>query len=125
MNWEQVLATIVPIITVTIGLFAWLRNDIKSLERRQGGRIENLENDLKEFNEWMAREVQRLDNRIVSESRRQDDQRKEELQGLRSEMNEGFIALEDRLRGVETEQARVAGLLEGLAFAGRLPEIPA
>ena len=125
MNWEQVLATIVPIITVTIGLFAWLRNDIKSLERRQGGRIENLENDLKEFKEWMAREVQRLDNRIVSESRRQDDQRKEELQGLRSEMNEGFIALEDRLRGVETEQARVAGLLEGLAFTGRLPEIPA
>lgn len=41
---------------------------------------------------------------------------------LREEMNDRFDAMESRLRGVETEQARVAGLLEGLALKGRLPE---
>lgn len=40
----------------------------------------------------------------------------------RKEMNTRFDAMEARLRGVETEQARVAGLLEGLALTGRLPE---
>ncbi len=41
---------------------------------------------------------------------------------LRKEMNTRFDAMEARLRGVETEQARVAGLLEGLALTGRLPD---
>ena len=41
---------------------------------------------------------------------------------LRIEMNARFDAMEARLRGVETEQERVAGLLEGLALTGRLPE---
>jgi hypothetical protein len=38
---------------------------------------------------------------------------------LRSDMKEGHRALEERLRAVEHEQARVAGLLEGLGLTGR------
>jgi hypothetical protein len=44
-----------------------------------------------------------------------------DIKRLEDKMAEGFEALEERLRKVETEQARVAGLLEGLGFAGNLP----
>lgn len=38
---------------------------------------------------------------------------------LRSDMKEGLRMLEERLRAVEHEQARIAGLLEGLGLTGR------
>lgn len=38
---------------------------------------------------------------------------------LRSDMKEGHRTLEERLRAVEREQARVAGLLEGPGLTGR------
>ncbi len=40
---------------------------------------------------------------------------------LEGKMDKGFGDLDDRLRKVETEQARMAGLLEGLGLAGKLP----
>lgn len=43
-----------------------------------------------------------------------------DIKRLEDKMDEGFQAIDERLRKVETEQARVAGLLEGLAFAGKL-----
>ena len=44
-----------------------------------------------------------------------------DIKRLEDKMDDGFQALDERLRKVETEQARVAGLLEGLGFAGNLP----
>ena len=133
MNWEQVLANIVPIITIVGGMIAWLRNDINRTLGQHAKRMDNIETELKELKATLASEVRRLDERIttesqrnqnltISESRRQDELREAEMEKLREEMREGFIALEDRMRGVETEQARVAGLLEGLALTGRLPD---
>ncbi len=40
---------------------------------------------------------------------------------LEGKMDKGFGDLDHRLRKVETEQARMAGLLEGLGLAGKLP----
>ncbi len=77
MNWEQIIAMNAPVITVVVGLFVWLRNDIKRLEDR----------------------FERLEDKIDA----------------------GFLTVDDRLRQVEHEQARVAGLLEGLALTGKLP----
>ena len=44
-----------------------------------------------------------------------------DMQRLEDKVDSGFHALDDRLRAVESEQARVAGLLEGLGLAGKLP----
>ena len=40
---------------------------------------------------------------------------------LEGKIDTGFQAMDDRLRQVETEQARMAGLLEDLGLAGKLP----
>ncbi len=40
---------------------------------------------------------------------------------MEEKIDNGFGAIDDRLRKVETEQARMAGLLEGLGLAGKLP----
>ena len=70
MDWTQAIITIVTVVAAIIGLFMWLRSDIKRLEDK---------------------------------------------------VDAGFLAIDGRLRNVENEQARVAGLLEGLGFAGKLP----
>lgn len=44
-----------------------------------------------------------------------------DIKRLEDKMDDGFQALDERLRKVETELSRVAGLLEGLGFAGKLP----
>ena len=44
-----------------------------------------------------------------------------DIKRLEDKMADGFQAVDERLRKVETEQARVAGLLEGLGYAGNLP----
>ncbi len=46
-----------------------------------------------------------------------------DIKRLEDKMDDGFQALGQRLRKVETEQARAAGLLEGLGFAGKLPSV--
>lgn len=40
---------------------------------------------------------------------------------LEDKMDKGFQSVDDRLRTVETEQARMPGLLEGLGLSGKLP----
>ncbi|MYE27152.1 MAG: hypothetical protein F4X87_08020 [Chloroflexi bacterium] len=44
-----------------------------------------------------------------------------DIKRLEDKVDNGFRGLDDRLRKVETEQARMAGLLEGLGLAGNLP----
>lgn len=44
-----------------------------------------------------------------------------DIKRLEDKMDKGFQSLNDRLRKVETEQARMAGLLEGLGLSGKLP----
>ena len=93
MDWATILANVIPVLTVVSGFLLWLRQDMKGQEDRLDGRITQLRNDMTEQHEQ-----------------------------LREEMNARFDVVESRLSGVETEQARVAGLLEGMALTGRLPQ---
>ena len=103
MNWEQIIAMNAPVITVMIGLFVWLRHDIAKV----------------------ARDLNRLEDRfeakLESEIRRLEDKMESEIRRLEDKMDAGFLAMDERLRQVEHEQARMAGLLEGLALTGKLP----
>ena len=94
MDWANVLENALPVFIICGVFFLWLRQDNKRLEDKMDRKITQLRDDMTTQNEQ-----------------------------LRKEMNTRFDAMEARLRGVETEQARVAaGLLEGLALTGRLPE---
>lgn len=44
-----------------------------------------------------------------------------DIKRLEDKVDAGFLAVDNRLRKVETEQARMAGLLEGLGLSGKLP----
>ncbi len=44
-----------------------------------------------------------------------------DIKRLEDKVDSGFLAMDNRLRKVENEQARMAGLLEGMGLAGRLP----
>ena len=44
-----------------------------------------------------------------------------DIKRVEDKMDDGFQSLDNRLRTVETEQARMAGLLEGMGLSGELP----
>ncbi len=44
-----------------------------------------------------------------------------DIKRLEDKVDTGFQGVDDRLRQVETEQARMAGLLEGLGLSGKMP----
>ena len=152
MTLEQIIAFNAPVIAVVIGLFAWLRADIKSLEDKMVANHTDLQKQIKALEEKTAADLRRLaerfdsklegeirrlenkwdlefkqlaerfESKLESEIRRLEDKWDAEFKQLEEKMEAGFSSVELRLRGVETEQARVAGLLEGLALTGRLPE---
>ena len=96
----MVLENALPVFTICGVFFLWLRQD----NRRLDGEIKLLRTDMTTQNEQMRTDMAK------------------QYEQLRGEMNTRFDAMETRLRGVETNQARVAGLLEGLALTSRLPE---
>ncbi len=100
MDWSQILANIVPVTTIVGAFLLWLKNDIKQLRDE----MNQLRTDM-DANDKLLREATDANDTL-----------------LREAMDAGFAAQEQRLRRVEMEQARVAGLLEGLALTGRLPD---
>lgn len=103
MDWANVLENALPVFTICGVFFLWLRQDNKRLEDRMDGKFTQLRNDMIKQDEQLRKDMTT-----------QNEQ-------LRKEMNVRFDAMEARLRGVETEQARLVGLLEGLALTDRLP----
>ena len=119
------MTIIVPIVGLISGMIVWLRYDMSKMETR-------LINAMNQNDKKLRDDMSEMDKRLVGELKRVDERQskaiesvKEELKGdnmrLEEKMDAGFLAMEGRLRGVETEQARVAGLLEGLALTSRLP----
>ena len=100
MDWGQILANIMPVITIIGAFLLWLKNDIKQLRDE----MNQLRDDMN-ANDMQLREAMNANDKQ-----------------LRDDMNAGFAAQEQRLRRVEMEQARVAGLLEGMALTGKLPD---
>lgn len=115
MDWANVLENALPVFTICGAFFLWLRQDNKRLEDKLGGQITQLRNDMNTQNQQLRDEMRSQNQQLRDDMNRQNKQ-------LREEMNTRFDSMEGRLRGVETEQARVAGLLEGLALTGRLPD---
>jgi len=126
MDWANVLEIALPVFTICGAFFLWLRQDNKRLEDKLGGQITQLRNDMNTQNEQLRNDINRQNQQLRNDMNRQIGQLREDVnnqhQQLREEMNARFDSMEGRLRGVETEQARVAGLLEGLALTGRLPD---
>ncbi|MCY4063981.1 MAG: hypothetical protein OXG53_16540 [Chloroflexi bacterium] len=86
----------------------------EQLRREMTTQNEQLRTDMTYQIEQLRHDMTRQDERLRHDMTRQDEQ-------LRHDMNTRFDAVEARLRGVETEQARLVGLLEGLALTDRLP----
>lgn len=104
MNWEQIIAMNAPSIIVMIGLLIlWLRADITKVA-----------NDLNRLEDKFTSDLKRLEDRFEAKL-------ESEIRRLEDKMDAGFLAMDERLRQVEHEQARMAGLLEGLALTGKLP----
>ncbi|MCY3866441.1 MAG: hypothetical protein OXG68_13475 [Chloroflexi bacterium] len=125
MDWANVLENALPVFTICGVFFLWLRQDNKRLEDKidgeytqlrndMTGQIKQLRNDMNKQIEQLRHDMTRQDERLRHDMTRQDEQ-------LRHDMNTRFDAVEARLRVVETEQARLVGLLEGLALTDRLP----
>ena len=89
------LAGFVALGVLIVGLFAWLRQDIRALRSELGGEIGALRNE-------MRSEIDTLRNEMRGE-----------MNGLRSEMNE----LRDRV-------ARIEGLLEAVFMRRDLTPLP-
>ncbi|MCY3716490.1 MAG: hypothetical protein OXG92_08510 [Chloroflexi bacterium] len=104
MDWGQILANVVPVITIVGAFLLWLKNDIKQLRDDMNANDKRLRDDMDDKINQLRDEMNANDKL------------------LRDDMNAGFAAQEQRLRRVEMEQARMAGLLEGMALTGRLPD---
>ena len=136
-------ALFVALATLQIGLFVWLRADMRRLEMRfeRGG--ERLRADLAGLDERLRAEIAGsdkhlraemagLEERLRAEIAGSEEHLRAEIAGLESRTNERFERLEARMDGrferlearmaaMEHGQAKLEGLLEGLreAIAGR------
>ncbi len=97
-----------PIITIAsvFGAFLWLRNNIKNLRNETREEMRQIHTDMQQLCTDMRDDMQQLRADVQSDLRRVETK---------------VDGLDSRLRAVESEQSRVAGLLEGLGLAGVLP----
>lgn len=110
MDWTQTLITSVTLLVPIIGLFYWLRSDIKSLRS-------DMQDDMRQLRSDMQGDMKQLRSDMQGEI----NLLRSDMQRLEDKVDIGFKALDDRLRAVESEQSRVVGLLEGLGLSGALP----
>ena len=89
------LAEPIILIASIFGVFLWLRNDIKNFRDDMRNDIQQLRDDTQNDIQQLRNDIHRLETKVDG--------------------------LDSRLRAVESEQSRVAGLLEGLGLAGALP----
>ena len=105
-DWAQFLIYLAAL----FGVFVWLRNDIKSFRAESRDERKQLRVD-------MQGEMKQLREDMQGEMKQMRDDIRGDLQRVERKVDD----LDSRLRAVESEQSRVAGLLEGLGLAGVLP----
>ena len=101
-DWTQAIIMLAAI----FGVFLWLRNDIKDNRKEIDRLRDDMKGDMTQLRDELQGDMTQL----------RDDIRVDLLRVERKVDN-----LDTRLRAVESEQSRVAGLLEGLGLAGTLP----
>lgn len=126
LNWINMLESAIPAFALLSVCYLLRRYDSRQREIRDMDQL-SIPRDatistILERGCKMKRKRSSLNGDTTISIRLPRNDRNKRNQQLRNEMNTRFDAMEARLRGVETEQARVAGLLEGLALTGRLPE---
>ena len=123
-DWTQAIVMLAAI----FGVFLWLRNDIKDNRKE----MDKLRDDMKADSQQLRTDVQsdmqqlRSDMRSDMQQLRSDvqsdmQQLRSDIQGDLRRIESKVDGLDGRLRAVESEQSRIAGLLEGMGLAGVLP----
>ena len=111
------LAGFVALGALILGLFAWLRQDIRALRTELRGEIESLRTELRgeieSLRTELRGEIEALRNEMRGEIEALRNEMRSEIGGLRSEMNE----LRDRV-------ARIEGLLEAVFMRRDLTPLP-
>jgi len=103
-DWTQAIVMLAAI----FGVFLWLRNDIKDIRKD----MEKLRDDMKADSQQLRTDVQSDMQQLRSD-----------IQGDLRRIESKVDSLDGRLRAVESEQSRIAGLLEGMGLAGVLPRV--
>ena len=107
------LAGFVALGALILGLFAWLRQDIRALRNELRGEIDTLRNELRSEIGGLRGEIGGLRSEFRGEIEALRSEMRSEIGGLRSEMNE----LRDRV-------ARIEGLLEAVFMRRDLTPLP-
>ena len=105
-DWTQPIIMLASI----FGVFLWLRNDIKNSRNETRDDMRELRSDMQDDMQQLRADMQRDMQQLRSD-----------IQGDLRRLETKVDGLDSRLRTVESEQSRVAGLLEGLGLAGALP----
>ncbi|MCY3915855.1 MAG: hypothetical protein OXG49_07565 [Chloroflexi bacterium] len=123
-DWTQAIVMLAAI----FGVFLWLRNDIKENRKEIDKLRTEMKGDVNQLRAEMKDDMQQLRSDIQNDMQQLRSDMKNDMQQLRSDMQGDLRRIETkvdgldtRLRAVESEQSRVAGLLEGLGLAGVLP----
>jgi len=112
-DWTQAIIMLAAI----FGVFLWLRNDIKD-NRKEIDRLRaDMKGDMNQLRDDMKGDM----NQLRADMKDDMNQLRADLQGDMRRIESKVDGLDSRLRAVESEQSRVAGLLEGLGLAGALP----
>ena len=107
------LAGFVALGVLIVGLFAWLRQDIRALRSEIDGLRSEMRSEIDGLRNEMRSEIDGLRNEMRSEIGGLRNEMRSEIGGLRSEMNE----LRDRV-------ARIEGLLEAVFMRRDLTPLP-
>ena len=107
-------ALFVALATLQIGLFVWLRADMRRMDER-------LHADMRRMDERLRAEIAGSEERLRAEIAGLESRTNERFERLEARMDGRFERLEARMAAMEHGQAKLEGLLEGLreAIAGR------
>ena len=123
INWPQVGAFLVPMLSLGLAGLAYLTRQFNrlgdrmgSIEQRQARLEERVDERFKRVDDRFARMNERMDERFDRMDERFE--RVEESLGQLQDENKSLI---EGLQNVEKEQARMLGFLEGRGVMGKAP----
>ena len=111
------LAGFVALGALTIGLFAWLRQDIRALRAEMNDKIDGLRAEMNGKIDGLRTEVNgKIDTLRVETN--------DKIDGLRAEMNDKFDGLRVEMAELRERVARIEGLLEAVFMRRDLTPVP-